>query len=254
VISTYVWLRRLVYAVGVKPDSPIKRIEDLAGKRVGIRSQGDAAYPGVSAMLSELGVDPKKSVEWLAVGSTAPAGEALYRDRVDALAIWDAEFARIESAGFKLRYLENSPGSRKLFGGSFGVNRKILPAQGARLGGLFRALAKSTVFAYENPSLAIRMHWDLYPESKPKGKTDEDALKDAIHTLNSRKDKWFAAEWQEDKRIGGSTRADWQVQVDRLGLQQRIPDVGTLFTNELIPKANDFDRQAVVAQARAMRL
>lgn len=253
VISAYVWLRRLVYGIGVKPDSPIRRLEDLAGRRVGIRSQGDAAYPGVSQMLAELGVDPKKQVEWIAVGSTAPAGEALYRDRVDALAIWDAEFARIETAGFKMRYLENSPGSRQLFSGAFGIHRRMPAGKRSQMGGMLRALAKSTVFAHENPRAAILMHWDLYPETRPKGKSEEQALADAVHVINSRKGKWLPAEWQEDKRLGGSTRGDWQAQVDRLALGAKIPDPGVLFTNEFIPRANDFDRNAVVAQARAAK-
>ncbi len=44
-ISAYAWLREPQFCVGVKPDSPIKTLADLKGKKVGIRNQGTAAIP-----------------------------------------------------------------------------------------------------------------------------------------------------------------------------------------------------------------
>ncbi len=67
--------------------------------------------------------------------------------------------------------------------------------------------------------LAIRIHWALYPESKPKGKSDAEALKDALYILQVRKEKWFAAPWQADKRMGASSLAEWQEQVRFASLQ-----------------------------------
>ena len=107
--------------------------------------------------------------------------------------------------------------------------------------------------------LAIRIHWALYPESKPKGKSDAEALKDALYILQVRKEKWFAAPWQADKRMGASSLAEWQEQVRFAGLQdpivpERIKDASTLFTDELIDEVNKFDRGAIEAQARALAL
>jgi NitT/TauT family transport system substrate-binding protein len=254
IVSCYVWLRQNQTLVGVKPDSPYQSIADLKGKRIGIRNQGDTGYFGTMAMLKELGLDPAKDVEWPAVGGGGPAGQALYSGQIDAIAIWDAELARVEIAGFKLRYLPNTPGARKLFGSADGVNRTLLKEHPDWLARHFRAQAKSTIFAHANPELAVRLHWQLYPESKPKGKGEEEALKDALYILKMRMDKWFAAPWQDDKRMGASTPEEWSAWIAFTGTEDRIKDPAALFTNELIDEINAFDRGAVLEQARTLRL
>ena len=40
-VVVYKWLPRNANVIVVKPDSPIKTAADLAGKRIGVRSQGD---------------------------------------------------------------------------------------------------------------------------------------------------------------------------------------------------------------------
>jgi NitT/TauT family transport system substrate-binding protein len=254
VIYPYIWLRQVHWAIAVKPDSPIRSLGELKGKTVGIRNQGDTGYIGAKAMLRELGMDPDKDVEWISVGEGGPAGDAVYRGRVDAMAFWDGSFARIEIAGFALRQLPNSPGMQRLFGNGYPVRRSGLAKDRALYVRFFRAMAKSTVFANANPDLAIRLHWEVYPESKPKGKTDQEALADARKVVDSRKDKWFAGAWQPDKRLGAQTREEWDAQVEFAGLKGQIKDIERLFTNDLLDEINAFDRAAIEAQARAMSI
>jgi NitT/TauT family transport system substrate-binding protein len=259
VISAYVFLPQNHLLVGVKPDSPVKTIGDLKGRTIGIRNTGDTGYFGTMAMLRELGLNPAVDVQWLSVGTGWPAGAALYYGSIDALAIWDAELARVELAGFKLRYLPNTPEAQKLSGVSFGIRRSALKDKRRNYVGLFRGIAKSTIFAASNPEMAIKMHWQLYPESKPRGKSDEEALNDALFVLMVRKDKWFAAPTRGDNRMGAGTLADWQGQVRYVGQQSpevidRIKDASTLFTNELIDEVNDFDRTEIARLAETMRL
>jgi NitT/TauT family transport system substrate-binding protein len=254
IISAYVWLRQAHWQVTVKPDSPITSVADLKGKRIGIRNPGDTGFFGAKAMFRELGFDPAKDAEWISVGAGGPAGQALYGDRIDALAIWDGELARVELAGFPLRYLSNTPGMQNLFGSALCVGRSALQANRDRFVRVFRANAKSTVFTYANPELAVRMHWQLYPEGKPKGKSEEEAMREALYILKVRKDKWFAAPWQADKRMGASTAEEWQAQVRFVELQDKIQDVAPLFTNDLLDEINDFDRAVIEEQARTIRL
>jgi NitT/TauT family transport system substrate-binding protein len=259
IISTYIWLRQIHYQVAVKPDSPIKSIGDLKGKQIGIRNPGDAGYFALQAMFQELGIDPVRDAEYVSVGTGGPAGAALYGGRIEALVIWDAELARVELAGFKLRYLPNTPGLQRLFGSAYGVSRTGLKQDRQRYVGLFRGMAKSTVFAAANLELAVRMHWSLYPESKPKGKTEDEALREAIFVLKSRADKWFAGPWQEDKRMGASTLEEWQAQIRYTALQDKevaakVTDASALFTNDLIDEINQFDRASIERQARSMTL
>jgi NitT/TauT family transport system substrate-binding protein len=259
VISAYVFLPQNHLLVGVKPDSPFKAIGDLKGRTIGIRNTGDTGYFGTRAMFRELGLDPAVDAQWLSVGTGGPAGAALYNGSIDAIAIWDAELARIELAGFKLRYLPNTAEAQKLSGVSFGIRRSELKANRRNYVGLFRGIAKSTIFAASNLEMAIRMHWQLYPESKPRGKSDEEALKDALYVLMARKDKWFAAPSRGDNRMGAGTLADWQGQVRYVGQQapeviDKIKDTSTLFTNELIDEVNNFDRTEIARLAETVSL
>src|SRR5262249_41205322 len=157
------------------------------------------------------------------VGGGGPAGAALYNGSIDAIAIWDAELARVELAGFKLRYLPNTPEAQKLSGTSLGVSRSVLKANRERYVGPFRGIAKWSIFSATNPGLAIRIHWQLYPESKPKGKSEDEAFRDALFVINARKDKWFAAPSRGDNRMGAGTLADWEGQVRFVG--QQSPEV-----------------------------
>jgi len=49
--------------VAVKPDSPIKSLAELKGKKIGIRNQGDTGYFGARAMFKEIDINPDKDVE-----------------------------------------------------------------------------------------------------------------------------------------------------------------------------------------------
>ncbi len=252
IVAAYVWMRRVHWSVTVKPDSATKELRELKGKKIGILNTGDTGFFGAKAMFKEIGLDPEKDFEWISVGRGAPAGQALDRGQVDALAIWDAEYARIENLGFKLRHLPNTPGMKDLFGGAYGVNRSAFKANRDRLVGLFRGMAKSTVFAYSNPELAIRLHWQMYPETKPKGKSEAEALKEALHVMHTRTWKWLPSDQDEDKRIGGSTLRQWQAQVRFVNAQDQIRDANVLFTNDLLDDVNKFDHRAIEEQAKRL--
>ena len=104
IIFPYCWLRQPHWSVAVKPDSPIKSLQELKGKTIGIRNQGEPATSAARVMFKELGINPEKDVEWVSVGDGGPAGQALHSGRIDAMALWDGAFARVELAGFPLRH------------------------------------------------------------------------------------------------------------------------------------------------------
>jgi hypothetical protein len=49
-------------------------------------------------------------------------------------------------------------------------------------------------------------------------------------------------------------KAEWEAQVAFVGLADKIKDVSPFFTNDLIEEINAFDKEAVMAQAKAMTL
>ena len=67
-VSVYKWLPGNANTVVVKPASPIQSVADLAGKRIGVRSQGDAGVVVLKAMLAELGWPGLILFLWINIG------------------------------------------------------------------------------------------------------------------------------------------------------------------------------------------
>ena len=65
-----------------------------------------------------------------------------------------------------------------------------LANQRAQAVALGQGYAKGTIFAINNPEAAIRMLWEVFPQTKPTGKTEEDALRDDVKTLLARAKNW----------------------------------------------------------------
>ena len=88
----------------VKDDSPIKTVEDLKGKTVGISIIGGGTHGPFNLMLRKAGVDPDKDIKLVEV-SFPLSEDALRAGRVDATNMNQPFAARAEAKG----------GIRKLF-------------------------------------------------------------------------------------------------------------------------------------------
>ena len=258
VTCAYMWMPRIHNHVAVKPDSPIKEIKELKGKKIGIRGPGDSGYFFLQAAFKEMGIDPQKDVEWVSVNAGGPAGQAVYNGTVEALAIWDVEYTRIEIAGFKLRGIPNPPVAADLFGNAYAVPAAAFNKDKAKYAGLFRAIAKGQIFTALNPRASIMLHWGLYPETKPKGKSEQEAMDDMLKIISTRADKWFPQPSSPDQRMGSSRKEQWEASVKFIGRINAkvadIKDVAPLYNNDVIDEANKFDRKAFEAFAREFKV
>jgi NitT/TauT family transport system substrate-binding protein len=259
-VSIYKWLPRNANVIVVKPGSPIKTAADLAGKRVGVRSQGDTGIVLTRLMLAELGLKDDKC-EYIAIGDGALAGAAIDNDRVDAMVAFDTAAARIELVGTKLRYVPLTPKFAQLGSGWICVPRKLLKEDRKALVSLFRGMAKSTLFANANLDAAIELHWGVYPESRAKGRSDEEARKELNFILKDRKNSWLRRPDDPDQRMGASSLAEWRANIDLTAetsknpkLAEELGDANRLFSNDLIDEINAFDKQAVIQMAKAFKV
>ncbi len=259
-VSVYKWLPRNANVIVVKPGSPIKSAADLAGKRIGVRSQGDVGIVITKTMLTELGLKDDRC-EYIGIGDGAPAGAAIDGDRVDAMVTFDTAAARIELVGTKLRYVPITPKLAQVGSGWLCVPRKLLKEERKALVALFRGMAKSTLFSYTNLDAGIDLHWAVYPESRPKGRSEEEARKELKFILKDRKNNWMRQPGDPDQRMGASSLAEWVANVETTAqtsnnpdLAKQLGDPNRLFTNELIDEINDFDKQAVVQMAKGFKL
>lgn len=259
-VSVYKWLPRNANVIVVKPNSPIRTAADLAGKRIGVRSQGDAGIVITKVMLAELGLKDDRN-EYIAIGDGAPAGAAIDNDRVDAMVAFDTATARIELVGTKLRYVPLTPKFAQVGSGWICVPRTLLQKERKALVALFRGIAKSTLFSHTNLDAGIDLHWAVYPESKPKGRTEEEARKELNFILKERKNNWMRRPDDPDQRFGASSLAEWKANIDITAetsknpkLADELGDPNRLFTNELIDEINAFDRNEVIAMAKGFKV
>jgi len=257
-VAVYEWLPRNANVIVVKPGSPIKSAADLAGKRVGVRNQGDPGIVVTKTMLAELGLKDDRN-EYIAIGDGAPAGAAIDADRVDAMVTFDTAAARIELVGTKLRYVALTPKFNKVGSSWICVPRQALKDDRKAYVGLFRGMAKSTLFAHSNLDAAIDAHWAVYPETKPKGKTEEEGRKEMKFILKDRKENWMRRPDDPDQRFGPSSLDEWKAHLAVAAETSKNPelpkqvDVRRVFSNELIDEVNAFDRKAVVQLAQSFK-
>ena len=259
-VSVYKWLPRNANVIVVKPGSPIKSAADLIGKRIGVRNQGDPGIVITKTMLAELGLKDDRN-EYIAIGDGAPAGAAIDNDRVDAMVTFDTAAARIELVGTKLRYVPLTPKFAQVGSGWICVPRESLKKERKALVALFRGIAKSTLFSHHNLDAGIDLHWAVYPESRPKGRSEDEARKELAFILKDRRNSWMRRPDDPDQRMGAQTLAEWQANIAMTAetsknarLAQELGDPNRLFTNELIDEVNAFDQQAVVQLARGFKL
>jgi len=259
-VSVYKWLPRNANVIVVKPGSPIRSAADLAGKRIGVRSQGDTGIVVTKTMLAELGLKDDRC-EYIAIGDGAPAGAAIANDRVDAMVAFDTAAARIELVGTALRYVPITPKFAQVGSGWICVPRRLLKEERQALVALFRGIAKSTLFAHGNLDAGIDLHWAVYPESRPKGRSEDEARKELAFILKDRRNSWLPRPDDPDPRMGASSLAEWEANIEMTAESSRNPrlaeqlgDPNRLFSNELIDEINAFDKQAVVEMAKAFRL
>jgi len=259
-VSVYKWLPRNANVIVVKPGSTIKSAADLARKRIGVRNQGDPGIVVTKTMLAELGLKDD-GIEFIAIGDGAPAGAAIDNDRVDAMVTFDTAAARIELVGTKLRYVPLTPKFAQVGSGWICVPRKMVKDERKALVALFRGIAKSTLFSHSNLDAAIDLHWTVYPESRPKGRSEDEARKELAFILKDRKESWMRRTDDPDQRMGAMTLAEWKANIDMTAESSKNPKLGDelgdpnrLFTNELIDEINAFDKQAIVQAAKSFKL
>jgi len=141
------------------------------------------------------------------------------------------------------------------------VPRKMVKEERKALVALFRGIAKSTLFSHHNLDAAIDLHWAVYPESRPKGRSEDEARKELAFILKDRRKSWMRRPDDPDQRMGAMTLAEWKANIDMTAessknakLADELGDPNRLFTNELIDEINAFDKQAVIQMARSFKL
>ena len=141
------------------------------------------------ALAKAAGMNPDSDITILVAGEAAQTAALLGSKQIDALSQFDTQYALTSNAGAKLRMLEH-PEIRKFPSNGFVALEDYLKNNRKEAVALARGYAKGTVFAIANPEAAIRILWEMYPQTKATGKDEPTALRDDLITLEARAKNW----------------------------------------------------------------
>jgi NitT/TauT family transport system substrate-binding protein len=243
-----------IYGFAVPADSPIASVNEIKGKTIGVQSMASAGLPVARALAADLGLDPAKDVNIVVVGEGAQAAALVRTKQVDVLSLYDTQYALIENAGVPLRRLP-SPGIDKFPSNGFIALDDTIKSHRAEAVALAQGYAKGTIFAINNPEAAIRILWEVFPQTKATGKDEATALKGDIRTLEARAANW-RLEKSGVKRWGESVMANYQAYLDFLlkqGVLKESVKAEDVVTNDLIGEVNKFDAAAIEKEARSFK-
>jgi NitT/TauT family transport system substrate-binding protein len=243
-----------IYGIAVPADSPVQKMTDLKGKNIGVISMGSAGVQIARALAATSGMDPANDINVVVAGEGAQTAAMVRSRQVEALSQYDTQYAMVENAGVKLRLLDTKDIDRYPSNGFLALEEtlKTRPREAAAVA---RGYAKGTIFAINNPEAAIRMLYEVYPQTRPTGKDEATAIRDDVKVLQARivnwkLDKAGVAKWGENSEANYAAYADFLL---KWGVIKQKVDVHDLITNELIGAINNFDPAKVAAEARAYK-
>jgi NitT/TauT family transport system substrate-binding protein len=243
-----------IYGPAVPEDSPIKTLADLKGKRIGVQAMASAGVPVIRAIAASQGLDPDTDISIIVVGEGAQAAGLLRSKQVDALSLYDVQYAIIGNAGVPLRRIEAKMIDRFPSNGFIALD-ETLEKNRAQAVALTQGYAKGTIFAITNPEAAVRILWEVFPQTQPTGKDEATALKDDVRVLQARIVNWGlekagVGNWGVNSIENYDAYLDFLLKWDVI---KQKPDVHDVVTNDLVADIDKFDPAAIEAQARAYK-
>ena len=211
---------------------------------------GTTDYPVTRAVLHNLGIDPDKDVQWIAVGAGVSAGVALQRGVIDALAYFDTGFGQIDAAGIAMRMLPRPP-DVPLIGGLFisatadflKDNRKTRGRLRPRGQQVVRVPARQPGGRRPGLPQALPGNRAARRERSRRGQVDPVRRQAAHPALPP-----ALSEHQDGLHPRVGTAARCQVPRPRTSRTCK-----PLFTNDMIDEINNYDRDKIIAEAKAYK-
>src|SRR6185312_16362010 len=154
-------------------------------KSIGVTSMSSGGVMIARSLVKSAGLDPDRDVRIVVAGEAAQTAALLRSKQVDALSQFDTQYALTENAGAKLRLLDTTDIAKFPSNGLIALEERLANNR-AEAVALAQGYAKGTVFAIANPEAAIRILWEVFPQTKATGKTEADPLQNAVKTLEAR--------------------------------------------------------------------
>jgi NitT/TauT family transport system substrate-binding protein len=214
-----------------------------------VTSMASAGVVVARAQLAMAGIDPMTQARIVVAGEGAQTAALLRAKQVDALSQFDTQYALVENAGQKLRQLPLGP-LAPFPGNGFLALEKTLKERRDD------AITVARGFAMANPEAAIRMLYEVYPQTRPIGKDEATAVSDDVKVLRARMAHWNLAsggvtKWGQSNMVNFNNYIDFLVQWKIVPVKVPAEEV---VTNDLVDEINaSFDQAKIEAQAKAWK-
>jgi NitT/TauT family transport system substrate-binding protein len=243
-----------IYGIAVPDDSPIQTFADLKGKTIGVTSMASAGVIVARALAANNGFNPDKDIKIVVAGEAAQTAALLRSKQVDALSQFDTQYALTENAGAKLRLLDTKDIANFPSNGLIALEERLVNNR-AEAVALAQGYAKGTAFAIANPEAAIRILWEVFPQTKATGKSEAEAMRDDVKTLEARARSW-RLESVGAKKWGDNSVENYGAYIDFLvknGVLKEKAATMDLITNDLIEDINKFDQGEIEKLAKGWK-
>jgi len=242
-----------IFGLAVPADSSIYKVGDMKGKTIGVISMGGGVL-FAKALAASVGLNPENDVTFVVVGEGAQTAAIVRSKQVDALSQSDTQFALVENAGVHLRRLE-TPQIARFPGNGFLALDETLKTHRTEAVALARGYARGTIFAISNPEAAVRILYEVFPETRPTGKDEATAIRDDVKVLQARIPNWRleksgVSRWGQSSEANYAEYLDFLLKWGVIGAKVRTEDV---ITNDLIDEINRFDTKKIALDAKAFR-
>jgi len=241
----------------VLADSPITDIRQFKGKVIGVNSLGSGCIPLMKAMMAEMGMNPDKDVNIVVAGVGAQALAAIRTGKVDVLGLWDAAYWEMEALGaYRFRKITTPLLETLSWANTGSALEEFIRANPDVIVGVGRAVAKATLFALTNPEASVRIHWLVYPTTKPTGVDEATALTRQAEVLRRRIES-LRIDVRNLKEHATTEPREAEAMYKFLsssGMLGKPLTSADLYTNEFIGRIFEFDAEGIVRQAKGFKL
>lgn len=241
--AVYTMYQGFVFQVVSLEGSPYRTLDDLRGQTIGVGSEAGSEAAFIRALLADKGFTEGEDYQIVEVGDGGAASVSLRQERVAAYASAFIDMAIMRLRGVDLQYVEiGSAGD--LFDAVLFTKDQTIQSDPELVIGMGRALAKGTLFGFENPEAAVKLGGRSFPEE----------IEDMEFAMAVMEETIALFKTPSGVGIGHNVPAKWQAYVDYMQFREETTGpvvVDDLFTNEFIDAFNDFDHDAVAADARS---
>ena len=237
------------YILTAPEDSPVRSVQDLKGKRLGMASP----VSGIDYLKARL-QDAGMTVNDLEIVPTGFAGQviaALQQKRVDAILYWSDAIAQFRYAGIKLRDLPKADWEKGLYQYIATTTQQVIDRKADALRRTLRAMARAQMLTVVSPELTIEAFWKQYPDQAPKPDQRSTAFQQNMARVRQQntilgiaqdptREQLMTHRWGENSLDAWSRT---QNNLLRVGSLTNKVDPARFFDNRFIDYANKFDRE-----------